>query len=255
MSVPDPIGRPVILLHGWTMCGAVFGGLAARLGRNVIAPDLPGHGRAAGHTAGLQACCDMLDRLITRTGRSDVLLAGWSMGALVAWSYIAAHGTGRLGGLVTIDMSPRPANGADWQLGLHGLTPERQKITTDEIHGDWPTAAGKIAATMFATPAGAPGFDRHRAQERVMANDPQTMARYWDEMMATDLRAAVPQVDVPWLVAYGAHSRVYPAATAHWLAAAAPNAQVQAFQKSGHSPHMEEPDAFLHALRSFEAGL
>lgn len=247
--------RPVILLHGWTMQGTVFDQLATTLGPRAIAPDLPGHGTAAQTPAGLAACVEMLDQLIRDTGRRDVLLLGWSMGALVAWSYIASHGCARLSGLVTADMSPRPANDADWQLGLNGLTPARQQATTAEIHRDWPTAAGKIAATMFATPDGAPSLSRADAQTQVMANDPAIMARYWDEMMATDLRHVAAQVTVPWLITHGARSRVYPAATANWLAHHAPQAQVQSFASSGHSPHLEEPETFASALKQFEVSL
>jgi pimeloyl-[acyl-carrier protein] methyl ester esterase len=197
----------------------------------------------------------MLDQMIHDTGRHDVLLLGWSMGALVAWSYIANHGCARLSGLITADMSPRPANGDQWQLGLNGLTPARQQATTAEIHSNWPTAAAKVAATMFASPDGAPNLSREQAKAQVMANDPSIMARYWDEMMATDLRPAAAQVSVPWLITHGARSRVYPAATANWLAHHAPQAQVQSFANSGHSPHLEEPEAFADALKEFEASL
>lgn len=247
--------RPIILLHGWTMRGAVFDALVGRLGPNVVAPDLPGHGDAFQGKVGLKACVDMLDQLINETGRDDVLLVGWSMGALVAWSYIVAHGCGRLAGLMTVDMSPRPANDETWALGLKGSTPERLTMATDEIHGDWPTAAGKIATTMFATHAGAPGFGRDEALDLIMANDAEVMARYWDEMMATDLRDVVPVIDVPWLVAYGAQSRVYPAATARWLAETARDAETAEFASSGHSPHLEEPEELARVLQGFEAGL
>jgi len=247
--------RPIILLHGWTMRGAVFDRLAKQLGRNVQAPDLPGHGAATQGDVGLGGCVDMLDTLVKGTGRDDVLLVGWSMGALVAWAYIAAHGIDRLAGLVTVDMSPCPANGQGWELGLRGSNPERLKATTREIHGDWPTAAGKIATTMFAKPSGAPGFDRDAALDQIMSNDAEVMARYWDEMMAMDLRAVVSRIDIPWLVTHGAQSRVYPGETARWLAATAPRAQMTTFAQSGHSPHLEEPDEFARVLAGFEARL
>jgi pimeloyl-[acyl-carrier protein] methyl ester esterase len=81
------------------------------------------------------------------------------------------------------------------------------------------------------------------------------MARYWDEMMATDLRDVVSGIDIPWLVTHGAQSRVYPGETARWLAATAPRAQLATFAQSGHSPHLEEPKEFARVLAEFEARL
>lgn len=247
--------HPILLLHGWTMRGSVFDALSARLGPRCLTPDLPGHGETPNAEAGLDACVDALSELIDSTGRDDLVLVGWSMGALIAWSYIARYGTDRLAGLVSVDMSPRPSNSEGWSLGLRDLTEGRQRRATEEIHSDWPTAAGKIASTMFATRAGAPGFSRETAFAQVMSNDPKVMAQYWDEMMLADQRGTIPNIDIPWLVAYGANSRVYPPETAAWLANAAPDARKVEFELSGHSPHLEEPEKFATVLTEFADAL
>ncbi|GAA6162303.1 alpha/beta hydrolase [Pelagimonas sp. KU-00592-HH] len=247
--------RPVLFLHGWTMRGSVFDPLVDALGPRAMAPDFPGHGDNTDHPTGLDSCVAQVDALIRATGREDVLLVGWSMGAAVAWSYIRDHGTARLSGLVTLDMSPRPANGSDWDLGLLGSTPERLAASTREIHEDWASAAEKIATTMFATREGAPAFSRDAALLQVLSNDPAIMAAYWDDLMALNLWDVVARVDVPWLVGYGERSRVYPEATALWMANTAQQAHAVGFAQSGHSANLEEPEAFLAALQAFEDGL
>ncbi|KAA9007886.1 alpha/beta fold hydrolase [Histidinibacterium aquaticum] len=247
-----PLDRPVILLHGWTMRGALFGDLCARLGEGARAPDLPGHGADRCGPASLEAAVDMLDAEVARAG-PEALVVGWSMGAAVAWAWLGRRGGTGAAGLVTVDMSPRPVNCEGWELGLLGQTPERLRRNTEEIHSDWPAAAEKIATTMFADKAGAPGFSRAEALAQVLSNDPGRMAAYWDDMMAMDLREAARDVRIPWRVAHGARSRVYPAGTAEWLAEG--GAARVTFEQSGHSPHLEEPEAFAEMIRSFDAEL
>jgi pimeloyl-[acyl-carrier protein] methyl ester esterase len=248
------LSRPVILLHGWTMRGAVFDGLAARLGPGVRAPDLPGHGAARDGPASLAAAVEMLEAEVAAAG-PGAMIVGWSLGAAVAWAWLDRHGGAGAAGLVTLDMSPRPVNGGGWRLGLLGQTPERLRRNTEEIHRNWPAAAGKIATTMFADRAGAPGFSRAEALAQVLSNDPGRMAAYWDDMMAMDLRAAVRRVRIPWRIGYGARSRVYAAATARWMAAEAPSASLARFDRSGHSPHLEEPDAVARLIRAHDKAL
>ena len=100
-------GRPIILLHGWTMDHRVEMAdyekiFAARTGWRRIYPDLPGMGRSAAK-AGLanqddvlRALLDFIDRVLP-TGR--FLLAGTSLGAYLARA-VAAHRRSRIAGLL-----------------------------------------------------------------------------------------------------------------------------------------------------------
>lgn len=245
--------RPVILLHGWTMAGRVFDDLIARLGPGFrcFAPDLAGHGAAAHLPPTLATAAAQVAALIAREGLRDVLLVGWSMGAAVAWTYARDHGTTALTGLVSIDMSPRMANGPGWPHGLLGQSAEDVAASTHRFEIDWEGGAQAIAATMFATPEGAPGFDREAALAQVLSNDPGRMVAMWRALVAMDLREAIGHIDVPVLACHGAKSRVYPASAARWLAETAPNGELCRFEESGHSPHLEEPETFAAALRGF----
>lgn len=228
------------------MRGASFAPLIDRLeGIACHAPDLPGHGAPG---AGLDDCVALVHEI---AADRPVVVLGWSMGAAIAWRYIRAHGAGRLAGLITVDMAPKLGVTPDWPHGLIGQDAAHLAATTAEIHGDWPAAAQKIATTMFARREGAPVMPRDAALAQVLDNDPEIMARYWDEMVAMDLRDVMPAITCPYLVAHGGQSRVYPGSSAQWLADQVAGAARVCFEASGHSPHLEEPDKFAEAVRAF----
>lgn len=246
-------GPPLVFLHGWTMDASLFGGQFTRLsGRfHCLAPDLPGHSSARYLPADLDSTADHVRAIIEARGLAGVILIGWSMGAASAWRMIARHGTGRLAGLVTVDMSPKLVNEGDWSLGLKGQTPAAIAANTARFRTDWLGSAGAVAAGMFATRKGSQDFGFRQATRKIAANDPDAMNRIWASLVAMDERATIPQIDIPCLVAHGARSRVYPAAAADWLVAQAPDARKVTFAHSGHSPHLEEPDAFAEMVAGF----
>ena len=71
-------GPPLVLAHGFTQTGQVWGGIDADLAsdRTVLAVDLPGHGSSSGVAADLPAGADLLG---AAGGTADYL--GYSMGA------------------------------------------------------------------------------------------------------------------------------------------------------------------------------
>jgi pimeloyl-[acyl-carrier protein] methyl ester esterase len=247
------LATPILFLHGWTMQGAVFDDLIASLGAEFecAAPDLPGHASAADEPATLDACAGMIARYIAGWPDRQVVLVGWSMGAAAAWRYIAQYGTDRLAGLVTIDMSPKIVPEPDWPHGLKGQTGETVAASTRKFAEDWKGAAEGIAATMFASPQGAARLSREEALRIILGQDPDRMRALWSDLVALDAREVIPRIDVPYLVCSGAKSRVYPASAAEWIVENTPDGRWHRFGASGHSPHLEEPEAFARVLVDF----
>lgn len=239
------------------MRGAVFDDLIDLIDRRFecAAPDLPGHGTAADLPPSLDACADLVARTLDALSARRAVIVGWSMGAAAAWRYVERHGTGRLAGLMTVDMSPRVVPGHGWPHGLIGQTAESVSATTRRFATDWEEATHGIAATMFAGLDGAPGLTREDARSLILGQDPAKMRALWDDMVAMDARPVIPTVDLPYLVASGARSRVYPASASHWIACHAPQTKRHVFALSGHSPHLEEPDAFASVLSEFAGTL
>jgi pimeloyl-[acyl-carrier protein] methyl ester esterase len=249
--------RPVVLLHGWTMRGAIFNDLIARLPAELDchAPDLPGHGERAADEPSLAAAAQTLSALLDERDLNDVLLVGWSMGAAVAWQYVEDFGADRIAGLMSVDMSPKLACGPDWPHGLIGQSSEDVETTTGRMIADWPGMAEAIATTMFGRRDGAPGYSRTDALAQILTNDPARMITMWKALANMDKRQVIKTLPCPLLATCGALSRVYPASTAGWLAGTAPHGEMHSFAASGHSPHLEEPEAFAARLKDFAASL
>ena len=68
-----------------------------------------------------------------------------------------------------------------------------------------------------------------------------------------DLRAQLPSVTCPTLVTVGRTDWVTPVSSAETIASLIPNSALVIFEKSGHSPQIEEFDLFQQVMRDFLA--
>src|SRR5690606_27951114 len=118
----------------------------------VLAPDLPGHGLTGARVPRtIEAAADALADLLTAEDLSEVVLSGWSMGALVAFSLIERHGAGRLAALVVEDMTPKVLNEPAWALGSkNGLDDQRNAALLAALVPAWPAIAKAVAPRIFA---------------------------------------------------------------------------------------------------------
>lgn len=246
-------GRPLLLLHGWSCHGGFFAPQveAFRDRARVIVPDLPGHGRTGVDGPGLtiEAAADALAAFLVDRDLSDVLVAGWSMGAHVAYSMIERHGASRLSGLVIIDMTPKVLNDRDWDLGLSdGLDAVRNRGVLKSIEGHWSEVAPRIAQRIFARGLPVDASLQAYTEREIVAADPALLAPMWASLTAQDFRWLIPRIDLPVIVAHGTLSMLYGVDVARWQLEQLPNGQIFEFVRSGHAPHLEEPDSFNEML-------
>jgi len=243
-------GPPVILLHGWTMTGAIWAPVAELLGAPCLAPDLPAHGAAQGYAPGVDGGVAQLGDLIERHGIEGATLVGWSLGALIGWSYLAEGGAG-VARMVSIDMSPCPLPAPGWAYPMRGQSAEKAARGAQRFRADWPGAARAIAQGMFARPEGCPLMPSAAAEAIIRTQDPEAMALFWESLVAADLRRAIPALSVPLLAIHGAESRVYAPDTGRWIADHAARGTVRVLPGCGHAPNLEAPDAVAEAIAAF----
>lgn len=68
---------------------------------------------------------------------------------------------------------------------------------------------------------------------------------------APTLTDRLDEFDVPILVMTGDDDCIFPTADSIWLAGELPNAELVVIPNAGHVPHEEQPDTFMHAVKSF----
>jgi non-heme chloroperoxidase len=244
----DNDGTPVLLVHGGAM---------NRHNWDTLVPVL----LAAGHhtiTIDMRACgCSDRDfvamdvpslgadvvRVLDALGVSRAAVIGWSVGGAVAVA--AAHALGRrVDRLVVID----------------GAAP---RLREDVDYPGMPPAAFDAAQQALADDRA--GFWRAMSSILFRESRPDVVEQCWQQFMSSgtqfdktlasladlDQRPLLADITAPTLVCHGRHDLYVDVTFGERLAAGLPNAQFIVFEKSGHAPFLEEPQAFHAQLLGF----
>ena len=235
----------VVLIHGAGMDHSVFALQARALahhGRNVLALDLPGHGRSAGPALdSIAAIAEWVLRAAACCGMARLRVAGHSMGALVALE-VAARGGARIEALALLGFVPEmrvhPDLLAAARAGSH---------STVELMTSWSLSA---RSQLGANPA--PGLWLSGGTLRLLERaDPASLGA---DLAACDAyrgaAAAAAQVRCPTLLLLGGDDRMTPAARARAFADRFADARITVLPEVGHMMTAEDPVATLAAMRT-----
>ncbi|MEP7207609.1 MAG: alpha/beta hydrolase [Casimicrobiaceae bacterium] len=239
--------QPVmVFVHGaahdhsvWALQSRYF----AHHGANVLALDLPGHGRSDGAAlSSIEALAAWLVAVLDAQQVSQATLVGHSMGALAVLECAARH--------------PRRVA----RLALLG------PAVPMEVSDDLLAAAGDDVGLAYALingwsfgPRGTIGGNALPGVWMV-GNGLRLMERNAEGVLAIDLRAcrdytaglaAAAAVTCPTLVIVAGRDLMAPARTARALLDALPRRDLVRLEAAGHALMAEEPDAVLDALRTF----
>ncbi len=245
-------GTPLVLLHGLMAHGGFFreqAPLAADF--RLVRIDLRGHGASggAGNRPSVEQLAADVAQLAEALDLKDAIGVGWSMGATILWHVLTGAAAGRFAGAVVIDMTARVLNDEDWALGL---SPEACEARSAAIRDDFERFAVDAGQAIFAHPDENGGRAlADWASFEFARNDPATIAALWASLVRQDVRALLERIEHPTLVVHGAQSRLYGEDTADHLVAALPHARAVRFERSGHAPHLEQPDLFNQSLTDF----
>ncbi|MFB9804900.1 alpha/beta fold hydrolase [Haladaptatus pallidirubidus] len=248
-------GTPIVFLPGVTTGIRFFTPQLADLSDDfrTIALDYRGHGRSekteTGHTVPQYA--RDLRAFLDQRELDDVVLVGWSMGALVAWEYIDQFGTDGIHGLVAVDMSASPFQWDDFEHGntdFDRLTQTLELVQTDHLA----LVDGLIQQTFKEPPS---KEVRRLVFDEVSRSPPPVKSAILFDYAVRDYRTVLPDVNVPTLVCAGADETWRTVAAVEDVADRIPNAEFELFEESGHVPTLEEPDEFNRAVATFVAEL
>ena len=250
-------GPVMVFLHGWSLGREAFGKQRRELSDRyrVVIPDMRGHGNSTkfGRGDGIGTLAGDLEQLLVELDLTDVILVGWSMGALVAWQTATGPQRGRIGGIVTIDMVPRVLNGDGWQHGLRAGTHLYDvDIDLSKMRDDWRAFTRAYVPMVFAS---GQAIERREHIDQMLElvgdNDIESMTNLWHALVHADFVDTVQKLDIPTLITYGAMSQIYTEEAAAWMDEHIPRSRRVCFTESGHAPHLEEPEHFNQTLVDF----
>ena len=248
----DGEGTPLVLLHGLMAHGGFFREQEALAGHfRLIRIDLRGHGASSATPArpSVEQLAADVAELAEALDLERAIGVGWSMGATILWHVLTGRAASRFAGAVVIDMTARVLNDEGWDLGLSAEACEARSAA---IRDDFERFAVDAGQGIFAQP-----LDNGRraladwASFEFARNDPDTIAALWASLVRQDVRALLQRIEHPTLVVHGGQSRLYGDDTADHLVAALPDARAERFDRSGHAPHLEQPELFNRTLTAF----
>lgn len=237
-------GRPYLaFLHGagcdhtvWVLFARFF----SRNGFNVLAPDLPGHGRSGGKPlATVEEMAQWLVTLLDAAGVRDTLLAGHSLGSLVALE-TAARIPARVGALALLGTAvPMPVGEP-----LLGAARDRRHDAVDMI-----MQFGHAFGTQLG---GNPVAGIHVVNSNMRILERGLPVNLFEDLNAcNDYQgglAAARSVAAPVTLVLGEQDRMTPPTAAQGLVQALPAARVVRIPDCGHMLMSEQPEAVHRAL-------
>ncbi len=246
---------PVVLLHGLLANRLTWKPLAEHLAseRRIVATDLPGFGDSEKpgpnrYPYGIEAFSEAVADLFGGLGIGRAHLVGHALGGAVALRVAARHPE-LVSRLVLVDTLCYPSP-LDPKLRL-ALTPLLGGLLFKQL-------LGRGAFRALYRDRIAPGADGARLDAYYDSlNSPAGRGALLATLRATlDTRAVVAdsrRIQVPTLVLWGRHDRVYPASFGRRLAKEIPNAGFDLLD-SGHAPQEESPRDVSRILRRFFEG-
>jgi proline iminopeptidase len=265
VELMGPEKGPVLIAHhGGGGIGSLaepkttFGPLSDRF--RVVVFDARGCGRSEGlppysHD---QWAADV-DGLREWLGADKVVIAGGSYGGFIALEYAVAYPE-HVRAIVLRDTS---ADASSLKLAYENArNQDRVEINWDNFNRYW---SGQIrddedlkARWAEIIPLYDYEYDPVRSAARVEAGSYRHEAHNWCfqyNQQTYDLKPQLPSITVPTLVTVGRSDWVTPVSAAETIASLIPNAKLVVFEKSGHSPQIEERELFLSVVRDFLDGV
>jgi pimeloyl-ACP methyl ester carboxylesterase len=232
-------GPPVLCVHGFLQSSAFFAAMLERLGeagRRAIAVDLPGFGASRDepgpHT--LEGLADAVAGLLDRLQVARVALLGASMGGAVAQHFALRHPK-RLTRLLLVATGPYtgdPAKGLAMADALAAANWGEETVR--------PIVQGFFHRT--------PPPARMEELYRVAASaDPQAAVAAARSNATARTLDRLHEIAVPTLIVQGRHDRARTVAHGEEMRERIPGARLEVLEHSGHTPYLEEPEAF-HSL-------
>ncbi len=243
-------GRPVVFVHGWSMCHAFWAAQVEHLQHvcRTVVYDQRGHGhshRPHGPYS-MEAYSQDLGELLRGLELDDVVLVGWSMGVIVALEYFRRTGGAHVGKLVLLSGSPRLLGADDWP---HGFDPAELRTLAQALAADRAGATRAFLGAMMTEATRAALLDE---VTRVALDVPLAIAvESFQSELAADLRHVLAGIEVPTLVVHGDEDHPTCLGAAAFMLGQLPRGQHLVLPHAAHFGPLEAADELNLALEHF----
>jgi pimeloyl-ACP methyl ester carboxylesterase len=229
-------GVPVVCLHGYCQSSAYWEPTLDRLaerGRAAIAPDLPGFGGSADRPGPytMEGYADAVACMLDTQGISRIVVVGGSMGGVVAQHFALRH-RDRLERLLLV------------ATGAFTIDPAAALAKADVLgNTPWNAATvGPIVAAFFHQPQSG---ERHDMALRIAMGASQAAAVEAARSNAvSNTFDRLGRIAVPVMIIQGRHDKARTPEHAAAMQKRIADCHVAVLPNSGHTPQLEEPDAF-----------
>lgn len=237
-------GRPVIILHSLLTDRGAFDGVADGIGGRVITPDLPGFGRTTPEPPEIEAYASAMAELVTELSLADedVVLIGNGLGAFVSLAALIHHGE-LFSRAILVGAGtgfPEPAKEGFTKMidaarsgGMEAVTPiALLRIFTEEYLAQNPDMAEERADVL------------NRTNPVAFITACQALRRF-------DCSALAGTIDTPTMIVVGDEDRATPPEFAIDLDSRVPHSTLVRLPGLAHAPQLQDPEAFVTAVRPF----
>jgi 2-succinyl-6-hydroxy-2,4-cyclohexadiene-1-carboxylate synthase len=244
------LGRPLVLVHGFTQSGEAWGELGDALasGYTTIALDAPGHGRSASIEAGLPDGADLMVEATRDAGAGRAMWLGYSMGGRFALHVALSHpeAVERLVLVSATGGIDDPTERAERRQGDEALAARVEEEGVEPFVRWW------LAQPLFSTlPAGAAAIEsRLGGSAAGLASSLRRAGTGTQE----PLWGRLGGLAMPVLVVAGELDRKYVDLGDRLVTAIGSNARLAVIAGAGHACHLEQPARFLEVVGPFLVG-
>lgn len=250
----NPEGRPILFIHGISQCWhSWIRQLDSDLARDhrLIAMDMRGHGlsekpRDAYSESNLWA--DDVNAVVQSLRLEQVILSGWSYGALVILDYIRHYGTDAIGGIQFVDAITKL--GSDDAFAV--LTPEFLSIVPGILSTDAEESVRSLESLIrmcFAQELSMP--DLYMVLGYNVSVPPYVRQALFSRSLDND--DLLPRISKPVLITHGAAEAIVKPSAVDKHQAGMSHAQVQMIPNAGHASFWDDAAAFNQRLKEFAA--
>ncbi len=242
------MAAPLLALHGFSLTGEMFAELTALGDRPVLAPDLPGHGDAAGARPVVDVAVGRVVHAITEGG-APLPVLGYSLGGRVAL-WVALERPDLVSRLIMVSASPGIGGKGDRaarRASDEALAARIERLGIDTFLDEW------LARPMFAGLARRGEEWQAADRARRAGNDPARLAAALRGLGQAAMPYAgdrLAELAMPVLLVAGERDERH-VDIARWMADRIANASVEVVPSVGHSVVGEAPEALAALVSGF----